>query len=163
MEAKRLIGMKICELIIRNADEGIDINGKKFAPFSFSYWFAKKYKKKSKSKTKKGKSRYLKQAESAFATEKNNVFLTQSGAMLAAIDVVKIDEKTSEITIGFNDKNASKIAFYHNVSGAGKGRVIRRFFGVKKADEDELYSYAVEQLAKDENFAYEGLKQFFNR
>ena len=161
--SSELIGAKVIELILANAASKIDLNGEPFAPYSFGYYLKKKYKKRSKAKSKKGKAKFLQDAKNAYESGKNNVTLVTSGAMLNSISVINIDEEARNITIGFEDAEAAKVAFYHNISGAGKGRILRRFFGVKKGGEAELFAYATEILSKDLNFAVDVLTPYLRR
>lgn len=71
------------------------------------------------------------------------VDMTFTGRMLSALDVV--EASPSRITIGFNDPTAARVAFYHNVAGAGRGRTIRRFLGVS---DQELETIAIRVLSK---------------
>ena len=56
--------------------------------------------------------------------------LTVLGLMLANLSVV--DTSDNKIVIGFDDPEAARIAYYHNISGAGKSRVLRKFLGLQE-------------------------------
>ena len=58
------------------------------------------------------------------------------GGMMGALQIIKEDE--SSVTIGFSSEEAAKLAYYHTVSGAGKSRVIRDFFGITPEQVSEL-------------------------
>lgn len=158
--SNELIGAKVIEFIVSNVEQKTDLNGKPFMPYSLGYWLRKKYKKKSKAKSKSGKAKFIATAKAAWEGDKANVNLIYSGAMLAALKITNIDKANNVITIGFSDGEAAKVAFYHNVSGAGKGRIIRRFFGVKKGDEAELHRFAGQVLGADKEFIIEALTPY---
>lgn len=153
MNTLTAIGTKAVAFIYENIDNRVDSNGKPFEPYSFNYWFYKYRRKRYKGKklrTKQGKKKwqqFLIASRSEWETEKNNITLSDTNSMLAALDV--ISASNNEIKIGFRDQEAAKKAFYHNVSGAGKGRTLRRFLGLQPAQIEELEVYAGDLISKD--------------
>lgn len=151
------IGDKAIFYIQQNIDKSEDINKKNFEPLSFNYWFYRYRRKKYNGKNIKGKGKkrwqaFLKNAESDWIGEKDKVILLKTGAMRASISVVKVDNSIPSITVGFNDKESAEKAFYHNVSGAGRGRVLRKFLGLQVQQEQELAEYAGNLVSKDKVF-----------
>jgi len=106
-------GFRIIELINENIEKGVDIEDQPFAKYSPKYriWKEKRY-----------------------PQDRGKVNLTAKGTMLQALNTVKAMD--NEITIGFDDEEQARIAYYHNISGAGRGRVIRKFLGLR----EEQYS-----------------------
>ncbi len=153
MDTYSAIGTKAIEFINNNIDNRVDFDGKPFEPYSFDYWFYR-YKRKrysgKKLRSKKGKAswkKFLTAARSEWDTKKNDVTLIDTNNMLAALDV--ISTSNNEIKIGFRDQEAAKKAFYHNVSGAGKSRTLRRFLGLQPAQIEELEMYAGDLISND--------------
>ena len=159
MNTLTAIGTKAVAFIYENIDNRVDSNGKPFEPYSFNYWFYKYRRRRYKGKklrTKQGKKKwqqFLIASRSEWETEKNNVTLSDTNSMLTALDVISVSTSSfsylPEIKIGFRDQEAAKKAFYHNVSGAGKGRTLRRFLGLQPAQIEELEVYAGDLIGKD--------------
>lgn len=63
-------------------------------------------------------------------------FLQYSGKMLAALS--SSPKSPNKIILGFSTARASEIAFYLNVSGAGRSRRLWRFLGLTKENEQRL-------------------------
>jgi hypothetical protein len=144
------IGYKAIEFIQSNIDNSIDINGNAFTHYSFSYWL-KKHGLSSKSRSKKGRKSKLEQFNSAWLSD-STVTLTETGAMRASLSIIDTDSNLNTITIGFLDKESATKAFYHNVSGAGKGRIIRQFLGLRQQQEQDLTEFAAIEMQKDSEF-----------
>ncbi len=106
-------GLRIVELINQNIEAGVDAKGKPFKKYSKQYaeWKAKK------------KPQYG-----------GKVNLTLRGLMLNAMGVIDYGYKGAKgfIDIGFDDDEAAERAYWHNISGAGRGRVLRRFLGLQE-------------------------------
>lgn len=65
-----------------------------------------------------------------------------------------ISPDLSTLELLFSDSRASQIAYWHNVSGAGKGRVIREWFALNTEDVDAIQGIIdddVEQILKLRN------------
>ena len=49
---------------------------------------------------------------------------------MRSLKVTKVDVAKGEIEIDHSDERSRKIAEYHNVTGAGKSRKIRKYLGI---------------------------------
>lgn len=125
-------GERIVELINNNLEAGIDADGKPFKKYSAGYakWKHKK------------KPQYG-----------GKVNLTLRGLMLGAFGVIAhgVKGKDGFISAGFTDEEAAEEAYWHNVSGAGKGRVLRRFLGLrdKQWEDATLKDFLTEAVTID--------------
>ncbi len=150
-----LIGGKAVEFIQQNLDASIDVDSKQFETLSFQYWFYRYKRRKYRGKYLRGKKSakwqaFKSAAYSEWGSAGKKVTLTSTGAMRASLSPISSDGNS--VTIGFLDAESARIAFYHNVSGAGKGRIIRKFMGLHKEQEDELAGYAADLISKDKIF-----------
>lgn len=66
------------------------------------------------------------------------------GGMLGAIQMKDIDEKEHSVTIAFSSSEAARLAYYHNVSGASRSRVKRKFFGLTTEEKQEIVKMLTE-------------------
>ncbi|HVZ41374.1 MAG TPA: hypothetical protein VHI13_18990 [Candidatus Kapabacteria bacterium] len=85
----------------------------------------------------------------AFPEDGDGVNLTQRGHMLGALTVVGVsggDGGPASVRIGFTRHEEALKALYHNVTGAGKRHVIRRFLGLTPAERKELARMAGETI-----------------
>ena len=142
------IGLTALAMIEQNIAQGIDIEGKKFAysekPFYRPY--SKAVQKKLGGKSGQGKfyeiitrqngklgmiilGGYKQYKEKVNPTAKND-FLTFSGKMLRNLKIIKTEN--NQVIIGFTDPIQAKKAFWLNVSGAGRGRKLWKFLGLRK-------------------------------
>lgn len=145
------LGFRVIDLINQNVASGVDVDGKPFKRYS-DKWFARPAGDLSKAKSgriakliKSGDARYFsgksgatwlsvrgyrrwKLVESPSA-DPDDVNLTLTGNMLSAMQPnVNSD---GSVEIGFANSEAAELAFYHNISGAGRSRVLRRFLGLQ--------------------------------
>ena len=60
--------------------------------------------------------------------------------MMNSLKVTKIDTRRKNVEIGFTDKESEQIAIYHQIQGAGKSKVIRKFVGHTKKEERKIVS-----------------------
>ena len=151
-----LIGTKAVSMIQRNIDDMIDSDGNTFANYSFGYWFTKYRRKQFKGKKLRGK-KGMKWREFVSSSRQGwlgsvGADLTATGRMRASLSAVSTDNKNNSVLIGFLNQESAKIAFYHNVSGAGKGRVLRKFMGLQIRQEQELADYASDLISNDKVF-----------
>jgi phage gpG-like protein len=82
--------------------------------------------------------------------KKTIVNLTLSGKMMNSITQKMINNNT--IRLFFATKEEREKATFHNISGAGKNRKIREFFGVNENDEKlalKEYQAAIEKITKE--------------
>jgi hypothetical protein len=117
------------EMILKRTDGGVGFEGTAFVPYSSAY---------KKAREKEGR-----------PLEK--VDLKSSGQMLddLALEVNKA-EKRAEIF--FKTEESARKARRHQVSGVGKGKVLRRFFGLSEEEKSGLtglYSAHVENVLKE--------------
>lgn len=156
MESKTLdiVGLKTVGMIDDNIESKTDDRGKKFKFYSFEYWLRKKYKKKSRAKRgSKARQRFMDAARSAWESDRDNVTLSDTLEMRSDLTVIKVDAQKNTFVIGFETAEAAKKAFWHNISGAGKGRVRRRFMYLSDKQKKSLAEYARDKLAADPDFA----------
>lgn len=66
--------------------------------------------------------------------------------MLGSLAVIQ--KKENEIIIGFSNSEASQLAMYHEVLGAGKSRVKRQFMGISPAQQKELTNQIQDEIKK---------------
>lgn len=155
MNLARKIGYKAIELINKQIEQGIDYEGRKYSYSEKPFWrpYSKKvvdklggkkgageqYEVTSNPNTKKRGMVVLggyKAYRRAFGRDPEGDFLQFSGNMLASMDVINADESNAEI--GFTDKRAADIAFWLNISGAGRSRKLWKFMGLTKENLLEL-------------------------
>lgn len=62
-----------------------------------------------------------------------------SGGMMRSLDVTntKVEGTTGTVTLGFHTDRANQLAWWHNVDGAGKGRVTHKFMGLTNPEMEE--------------------------
>lgn len=146
------IGNKTLSFILDNIKKGISYQGDKFQysendfyiPFSPKIYSA--YKKDSSFarivSTNSGKLGFIifgyKKYKEKFYPDSLNNFLTASGKMLRDLNLLKISD--NEIILGFSDVRNSQIAYWLNVSGAGKSRKLWKFLGLSQKQVDKLSS-----------------------
>ena len=105
----------------RTQRKGIDVNGSPFRPYSKAY-----------------RRRLVKQS--------GVVDLTDTGQMFSSL-TSKITP--SKGTLFFRQAQANKKAFYHDIAGAGKGRVVRPFFSINDAEADKIGQLFADKIFKD--------------
>lgn len=128
------IGDAAISLIREQIDAHTDIDGKPYKPYNRAYYLRKKRKK------------------SASDSELKAVDFTVTGNTRAALTVLGVDEKNGTIKIGLSNPEAAQTMFYHNVSGAGRGRVLRRNLGLQKKNRERLEQIAATLLRDDTVF-----------
>ncbi|MEM4626453.1 MAG: hypothetical protein QXF70_03455 [Candidatus Bilamarchaeaceae archaeon] len=144
------IGYAVIEKIRENTDKGFDQDGKPFEKYSSNplkipagAFFAPGWKttgkrliknKEAAYRRKNGKywvlvpGGYAKLKSSRFPQDGGRVNLHVTGNLLNSIDVIKNGD--DYVVIGFNNKEAATKAIYHQIMGAGKRKVIRKFLGL---------------------------------
>ena len=152
----KYIGNTTLSFILDNIKKGISYEGDKFQysennfyiPFSPKIYSA--YKKDNSFArfvtTKSGKKGFIvfgyKKFKEKFYPQSVNNYLTASGKMLRDMNILKTSDNSEgscgEIIIGFTDVRNSQIAFYLNVSGAGRGRKLWKFLGLSQKQIEEL-------------------------
>ena len=104
----------------RTQRKGISVNGSPFKSYSEGYKRAK-------------------------VKESGVVDLTDTGQMFSSL-TSKI--RPSKGTLFFRNMFANKKAFFHDKAGAGKGKVIRPFFGINRQEEKQIVKVFVDKISK---------------
>jgi len=105
----------------RTQRKGISVNGNPFTPYS------KKYRR-----------RLVKQS--------GVVDLTDTGQMFSSL-ISKIT--SSKGSLFFRNQSANKKAFYHDIAGAGKRKVVRPFFSISDREADKIGQIFAEKVFKE--------------
>lgn len=116
-ERANKLALGAIRLIKKRTRQGIDISGNPFIPYS------KKYARK---RERAGKE-----------TSIVNLVYDDYFGMMNKIDHI-VARDLSSVSILIDDKEKSQIARYHNIEGAGKGKVIRKFWGLSEEEEAQL-------------------------
>lgn len=74
------------------------------------------------------------------------VNLNFTGRMLSAIASRRVSRGVQEIY--FTRAEEARKAYFHNVTGAGKGRITRRFFGFNETEKSKLRQFFKSRLLK---------------
>jgi len=119
--------LAIIRIIKKRTREGKDVEGRSFKPYSEGY-------------------RRIRQRAGRPTTPVDLNF-SNAGGMLDSIEGF-IPSTLDKVSIEFNRPDKELLAYYHNISGAGKGKVIREFFALSD-DESEQVFKNVEELALD--------------
>ena len=72
------------------------------------------------------------------------VNLQWSGLMLKSLQVENVTESSAEIAFSQTDK--AQLAYYHNISGAGKSKVIRHFMGITDTQKQEIADFIASKV-----------------
>lgn len=160
---KRRVGIRVVARIKERTLEGIDKDGKPFAGYSEKPFAAP-----AGSIPQKVRARLDKDGKLSFFNKDNKrwvfvqggykllkavkrpgdggvVNLTDTGKLLRGLRFLSIGND-GEIRIGWGDPELALLAYYHNVSGAGKGRVVRKFLGLP---DDEIELIVREEFARE--------------
>lgn len=111
------LGLGAIKLIQQRTREGIDVDGNRFKPYSTGY---KKLREKA-----------------GLGTDIVNLKFSKYFGMLHEINHV-VAQDLSSVSVLIDDTDKAEIAKYHNVMGAGKGKVIRKFWGLSPEEEKAL-------------------------
>jgi len=66
----------------------------------------------------------------------SHVDLSDTNQMLSGLQTIRADSESA--TLGWRDPELAERAYYHNVSGASKSRVIREFLGLTDEELDRI-------------------------
>lgn len=157
------IGNEAVRLVRQGIDSQVSPDGSEYPNYSFQYWFNKYKRKRFRGKVRGKKAKAWQRLKIAALSEwlgNSGATLIDTGAMVASISVIKTDTANREIEIGFSDENAAKVAFYHNIGGAGQSRVLRRFMGLSDSQSQELSNYAAQQISTDKQLLINIFKKF---
>jgi hypothetical protein len=120
------LGLAALRIIKDRTRKGRDVEGKIFMPYSDPY---------AASREKRGLNTHPVNLSFQDLTRMlPKGYKSSQQGMLNSIDHVVANDFTS-VSILINDPVKEQIAVYHNVQGAGKGKVIRRFWGIEAAKE----------------------------
>ena len=152
------IGFKAKEIILRRIGEGRDTDGNQFRysrnPYSQPYdpKLAKKLGKAGHRLFKKNGGKLWMLVHGGYYSVRKakgrgteNDFLQDEGTMLKALGV---RTGTNTAILGFTDALQSKKAYWLNISGVGKRRVLWKFMGLNTKEQDELAEFATRLLLK---------------
>ncbi len=70
--------------------------------------------------------------------QSERVDLRWSGTLMRSLRVIDVSPEKGEVVIGHGEARSRKIAEYHNVSGAGKGKTIRKYLGATEKEMIEI-------------------------
>lgn len=73
-------------------------------------------------------------------------WLTDTGAMLRNLQIIELTDESA--SLGFTDPLQLKKATWLNIEGAGKGKRLWQFLGLRKEQEIELAQYAASLLTE---------------
>lgn len=121
------ISLAIESLIKKRTAEGTDYTGASFKPYSEKY---------------ADKRRAL-----SLPADKVNLSYDLYSGMMTSLDHVVLNNFESA-KVYFNKTEKEKLAYYHNISGAGKKKVIREFFNLSGAEVNMIMKLA-EQYSED--------------
>ena len=76
------------------------------------------------------------------------VEMSWSSRMLRNLGVLRDQSDDNSAMLGFTDSNLERIAYYHNVAGAGKNKITRKFMDLNKKETEELADYAEKEIIK---------------
>lgn len=153
------IGFKAKEIILRRIGEGKDTDGNKFRysrnPFAMPYSpkLAKRLGKAGHKIFKRNGGKLWMLVHGGYYSIRKakgrgteNDFLQDEGTMLKALGV----RTTADSAIlSFTDALQAKKAYWLNISGVGKRRVLWKFMGLNKQEQDELAEFATRLLLKN--------------
>jgi hypothetical protein len=111
------IGDMAVEEIVSRTESGVDADGKPFKAYSADY--AKR-----------------KVADGGLG--RVNLRGAKGGGHQMLDDIGVVDVSDNSVTVGFRTARKMELATYHDQLGAGKSRVIRRFFDVSKNFPDKV-------------------------
>ena len=70
----------------------------------------------------------------------SNVDLWWTGSLMRSLKVQSVDVVNGTINIGHNDERTKQLAYWHNVSGTGKGKVVRKYLALSEEELEKLAS-----------------------
>jgi hypothetical protein len=126
-------------------EKGISVNGSRFRPYSRKAFFFNIGTEGGTPKYKTFQGGYA-QFREFKGRQSSYVDLNFSGQMFSSL-TSKITP--SKGTLFFRQAQANKKAFYHDIVGAGKGRVVRPFFGINDREADKIGQLFADKIFKD--------------
>ncbi|GIV82213.1 MAG: hypothetical protein KatS3mg051_1567 [Anaerolineae bacterium] len=150
----RRIGERVVAMIVERTLRGIDAEGRPMQPYSTRTFampagalWAPGSRTAARRLRQQGALRYFQRGgslwvaiqggyrtykEARFPGQGSEVNLTLTGSMMRSLSVreVRADTRRAEIVIGFLRSEEAEKAYWHEVTGAGRSRVRRRFMGL---------------------------------
>jgi len=126
------LGLAAIKLMKDRTRRGVDVEGKSFQPYSESY---KKVR-----------------AKAGLPVHPVTLIFDDVQGMLTKIDHIVAND-FSHVSVLIDDAAKAQIARYHQIEGASKKKIIRKFWGIELESE-------IKKLAK---FGYDALKNIINR
>lgn len=136
--AARQVARREIELIRERTQRGLDTQGRPFSAYSSTYVKAKQRIIKQGWRVRRGRGRNARLVSlnpTAFAANRVGDWMRLSGRMFSdmyvkAVNVIKQSNGYAvTYTLDFKTARSKAIAEYHNITGAGKGKVLRKFWG----------------------------------
>lgn len=123
------VGIAFRTLMLRRTRKGKDIEGQTFKPYSKPY------------------ARIRERAGEP--THVVNLTMDHVSGMLEKVThSTTIGTNLAQVEAWINDPEKSKIGYYHAFSGAGKSRVIRKWWGLSNEDEQRITKTVTDELDK---------------
>lgn len=120
------LGLAVQRIIRRRTRRGIGVDGERFQDYSDGH-------------TRKREAKGL-------PTDTVDLTFSLYDGMMQAIDHVIANDYAS-VALLIDDRRKHQIARYHNIEGAGKSKVIRRFWGLSDEEEGEVFNLFKEDVS----------------
>jgi len=119
------LGLGGIRIVKERTRKGLDVDGKSFKPYSEGY---KK-----------------KREEAGLVTDIVNLEFDDLEGMLHKVDH-EVNNSLHSVQMLIDDPEKETIAGYHNIQGAGKSKVIRKFWGFSEEEKEKLRDIALEGI-----------------
>ncbi len=124
IKLRNLLGLGALRIIRKRTREGLDVDGNPFAEYSESY--------------------KPKRERNELPTDTPDLAFSVRDGMMQSL---RYELSDGGIELGFDRTDKALLASYHNVQGAGKSKVIRKFFGISTEEEQQLADLIQDDLA----------------
>lgn len=114
------IGFSIEKMIQDRTEKGESVDGTSFQPYSQQY--------------------AQKRAQHGLPTSPVDLKWNQHSGMMSSLDH-KLSRDSQRLGVYIRGSRNRRIARYHNIKGAGKSKVIRRFMGITRKEEERLVDF----------------------
>lgn len=122
------LGLNAIRIIRKRTFAGKDVYGKSFQKYSPGY--------------------ARKRERAGLLTHPVNLEFTRVSGMLDSLEHVVLQD-LSDVQVKFTSDEAQQLARYHNIEGAGKSRVIRKFFGIElRTEKKQLEKIGAAEIKK---------------
>ena len=119
---QNLLGLAVTRKVKDRTRKGTDVDGSPFKPYS------KGYKKKRK--------------QAGLSTSTVNLAFSKYDSMQKSIDHIVSRDFSKVVVYIKNNNKKRQIARYHHYKGAGKSKVVRKWFGLSKQDKIDIKEIA---------------------